>query len=268
MRLGIFGIVVMFCFCGSDEMSSNPKSNKPLNTTLFLGLDPSSYLTGNFDSKKVLIAFPSEDGKEHFLREDVLRSYQDMLDEFEKSIESKNRQKIFLVSSFRSFEQQKSIWESKFTGKKPMRTSIKGKSREEIVDLILEYSSAPGTSRHHWGTDFDINFLENEYFETKGKGGFIYKWLDEKAKNFGFCQPYNTKSKRENKGYNEEKWHWSYAPVAVELQKEWIRLYDSSQITMNTKFLGADVLGYRVKDFVAYTNPDCLKIAEEYIKRK
>lgn len=104
-----------------------------------------------------------------------------MINDFEDSKPSSYKQHIFLVSSFRNFSHQKGIWESKFTGKKAMRVPIKGKSSEEIIGLILEFSSAPGTSRHHWGTDFDLNALDNAYFESNGKGKFLYDWLKENA---------------------------------------------------------------------------------------
>ncbi len=47
----------------------------------------------------------------------------------------------------------------------------------------------PQASRHHWGTDVDINSVEPEYFES-GQGLKEYTWLQENAWKFGFCQPY------------------------------------------------------------------------------
>ncbi len=81
---------------------------------------------------------------------------------------------------------------------------------------ILEYSSMPGTSRHHWGTDIDINDLDNYTFEH-GNGKKVYDWLVANAADFGFCQPYSPKDEKRPHGYNEEKWHWSYIPVARQL---------------------------------------------------
>ncbi|MEO5582547.1 MAG: M15 family metallopeptidase, partial [Saprospiraceae bacterium] len=78
---------------------------------------------------------------------------------------------------------------------------------------ILEYSSMPSTSRHHWGTDMDLNALNNEYFTT-GEGRKIYDWLNRHAAEFGFCQPYTA---GRPVGYNEEKWHWSHMPVSKPL---------------------------------------------------
>ncbi|MEM1220551.1 MAG: D-alanyl-D-alanine carboxypeptidase family protein, partial [Bacteroidota bacterium] len=83
---------------------------------------------------------------------------------------------------------------------------------------ILEFSSMPGTSRHHWGTDIDFNSFENSYF-AQGKGLKEYQWLDQNAARFGFCQTYSEKGESRPTGYNLEKWHWSYLPVAQALTK-------------------------------------------------
>ncbi|MFM9004881.1 MAG: D-alanyl-D-alanine carboxypeptidase family protein [Flavobacteriales bacterium] len=40
----------------------------------------------------------------------------------------------------------------------------------------MKFSSMPGTSRHHWGTDIDLNSVEPSYF-LSGKGLLIYQWL-------------------------------------------------------------------------------------------
>jgi LAS superfamily LD-carboxypeptidase LdcB len=119
-----------------------------------------------------------------------------------------------IISATRNFYVQKSIWEDKWTGKRlvedgqnlalttpdPVKRALK----------ILEYSSMPGSSRHHWGTDMDLNNLNNDYFE-QGEGKKIYDWLTKFAGSYGFCQPY---SAGRPYGYKEERWHWSYIPVA------------------------------------------------------
>jgi len=74
----------------------------------------------------------------------------------------------------------------------------------------------PGTSRHHWGTDIDLNNFNNAYFE-KGQGLEIYQWLVINAPKYGFCQVYTEKNSARPEGYNEEKWHWSYLPIAQQL---------------------------------------------------
>ena len=120
-----------------------------------------------------------------------------------------------IISATRNFDSQKRIWENKWTGK----TIVEGKNLTTILDeqerakIILHYSSMPGSSRHHWGTDFDLNNLENAYFEN-GQGLKIYLWLKTYAAQFGFCQPYTSKTNGTRTGYEEEKWHWSYLPLS------------------------------------------------------
>ena len=58
---------------------------------------------------------------------------------------------IQLVSAYRSFERQQYIWEDKFE-----RYTAEGESPEQAIARILKYSTIPGTSRHHWGTEIDI----------------------------------------------------------------------------------------------------------------
>jgi len=113
--------------------------------------------------------------------------------------------KLTIISGTRTFYQQKAIWERKWHRLNNL------KPKERAVE-ILNYSSMPCTSRHHWGTDIDINKLNNGYFES-GNGLKIYQWLQENASKYGFQQVYTSKDSGRT-GYNEEKWHWSYLPVA------------------------------------------------------
>ena len=126
-----------------------------------------------------------------------------------------------IISAARSFYHQKSIWEAKWTGKKlvngkNLSATIADESTRAVE--ILKYSSMPGTSRHHWGTDIDINSLNPAYFES-GKGKKEYEWLRGNAHLYGFCQVYSEKGKERQDGYEEEKWHWSYVPIASVLTK-------------------------------------------------
>jgi len=86
------------------------------------------------------------------------------------------------------------------------------KTYEATAKKILEYSSMPSTSRHHWGTDIDINSLESDYFKS-GKGKLEYEWLTKNEPKYGFYQVYTSK-KNGRTGYSEEEWHWSYLPLA------------------------------------------------------
>jgi len=121
---------------------------------------------------------------------------------------------LMIISATRNFESQKRIWENKWEG----RTLVEGRNLTTVNDpkerarLILLYSSMPSTSRHHWGTDMDLNSLENSYFES-GQGLKIYQWLTDHSAEYGFCQPYTSKAGGRT-GYEEEKWHWSYLPLS------------------------------------------------------
>ncbi|TGL60170.1 D-alanyl-D-alanine carboxypeptidase family protein [Leptospira ognonensis] len=253
-----FSIILFLLVCGNPPADTQAQKIE----NLYLGLNKDAYLTGRYNSLDVLSEVKLEESaKDHYLRPDVKVALLKMINAFEESKPATYKQHIFLVSSFRSFNQQKSIWESKYTGKKVMREPIAGKTPDQIISLILEFSSAPGTSRHHWGTDFDLNALENGYFEGDGKGKILYDWLVTNAGSFGFCQPYNELAKRNGKGYQEEKWHWSYAPVSKRLQSEWVSAFKEKKIQMEGSFLGSEILGEKALTYVESTNSDCAKIA-------
>ena len=124
----------------------------------------------------------------------------------------------------------------------------------ERATEILKYSSMPGTSRHHWGTDIDVNSLSPSYFES-GKGKKEYEWLRDNAYEFGFCQVYSEKGNEREYGYEEEKWHWSYIPIASKFTqyfKENMRAKDING------FDGSDALSFsEVLKYVEGISPDC-----------
>jgi len=131
---------------------------------------------------------------------------------------------LTIVSATRNFDSQKSIWERKWSG----QTHVEGKNLSKAIGypverakIILKFSSMPGTSRHHWGTDVDLNALENDYFETE-LGKRAYTWLKENASVYGFCQTYTPKNSSRSSGYEEEKWHWSYIPLAKSFLSQYI----------------------------------------------
>ena len=123
-------------------------------------------------------------------------------------------------SAARNFEYQKGIWERKWSGETKIENgtdaSVAYPVPKDRALAILRYSSMPGTSRHHWGTDIDLNAFENSWFET-GDGLRLYNWMIKNASAFGYCQPYTEKSSERPTGYEEEKWHWSFLPVSQPL---------------------------------------------------
>lgn len=118
-----------------------------------------------------------------------------------------------IISATRSFDHQKAIWQRKWEDSKYRHLSDRDKAL-----AILNYSSMPGSSRHHWGTDIDLNALDNEWFD-RGEGGKMYNWLQKNAHKYGYYQVYTSKDDGRT-GYAEEKWHWSHLPLSEKLLEE------------------------------------------------
>ena len=159
--------------------------------------------------------------------------YQDTYEAFKKMTAKAKEDSIHLVirSATRNFSAQKNIWERKWSGTTRLSDGTFASDIEDLKERalkILLYSSMPGTSRHHWGTDIDFNSFNNEYFEN-GEGLKIYQWLQQNAADFGFFQPYTSKSSGRT-GYEEEKWHWSYRPLSDILTEYCFRNVTNEQI--------------------------------------
>ncbi len=175
-----------------------------------------SYIMGRFNPKVhpdfIEIDSLHADRPDLYLRKDTYRAFIKM---YEHAMADGIRLQI--RSATRNFNVQKSIWEAKWTGERMIEggedLSKTTPDPKERALKILRYSSMPGTSRHHWGTDIDLNSFENSWF-TEGEGLDIYNWLTEHAADYGFCQPY---SAGRPYGYFEERWHWSYTPVSAKL---------------------------------------------------
>ncbi len=135
---------------------------------------------------------------------------------------------LLIVSATRNRRYQAGIWNRKWE-------ALQGAGEERALN-ILQYSSMPGTSRHHWGTDFDLNALNNEYFES-GDGLRVYQWLQAHAHKYGFFQPYTAYNTYRDAGYREEKWHWSYYPLASKFQRAYNHIVSYEDLT---GFLGSE----------------------------
>ncbi|WP_179317029.1 M15 family metallopeptidase [Winogradskyella undariae] len=148
--------------------------------------------------------------------------------------------KLIILSGTRNFEEQKVIWERKWERYSNQEPLLRAK-------MILEYSSMPSSSRHHWGTDLDLNNLSNSYFSSK-EGKSIYNWLVENANDYGFYQVYTDKD-NERTGYNIEKWHWSYLPLA----NTYLEYYNQN-VTLND-----------IKGFKGYKQAKGVDIINSYV---
>jgi len=131
-----------------------------------------------------------------------------------------------IVSGYRSYDRQKSIWNRKFKSNQE-----KGLTPENNILKIIEYSTIPGTSRHHWGTDVDIidgakpkegDVLVSNKFHGKGPYAELKKWMEQHAESFGFYLPYTRSIDR--KGFYYEPWHYSFAPLSIPILKSYLQL--------------------------------------------
>lgn len=215
--MGIFKVYIktlLFFFFGYFiTCKPSPKKEKPKTFVAKVKTDSANvypsylsknYVLGKFDYTKHpdFIVVPKElSSKKIYIRKDVFDMFHKMSTQAKKEGIS-----LKIISGTRNFVHQKRIWDWKWTDK------YKKHSPEKRALKILEYSSMPGTSRHHWGTDIDINNLNNSYF-SKGKGKKEYDWLLKNASKFGFYQVYTSKENGRT-GYNEEKWHWSFVPLS------------------------------------------------------
>ena len=166
---------------------------------------------------------------------------------------------IEVVSSYRSFEHQKRIWTRKYN-----KYISQGLLPEKAIDKIIEYSTIPGTSRHHWGTDIDIidgskpkpkDVLLAKHFEKGGLYNDLKKWLDNHAEEYGFCLVYTDVLER--KGFKYEPWHFSYLNTSKEILLEFIKI-DIKKVLLNEKIVGSE---YFTDDFLhSYIEENVLDI--------
>jgi len=183
---------------------------------------------------------------------------------FEKMQKAAKKEGVVLeiISGYRSYDRQKAIWNRKYKANK-----AQGLSPEQNIKKIIEYSTLPGTSRHHWGTDVDIidgskpkigDVLVAEKFHNKGPYTELKKWMDQNAKKFGFYLPYTKNQNR--KGFYYEPWHYSYAPLSICLLKSYTSL-DLNKVLITEGLEGSTHLN--AKFISTYYKENILGIADE-----
>jgi LAS superfamily LD-carboxypeptidase LdcB len=266
----IFPIIVLILLCTPiitsslldlEQRKANEKilEQEKIQKEVLKKAEEKIYLMGKFDPAQTenFIAVPVQynvGGYKMYLRKEALDAFLQMA-----SAADKDEVDLKIASATRNFDYQKNLWNNKWTGAVP----VDGKNLAKSIPngllrfkKILEYSAVPGTSRHHWGTDIDINNANPEYFETE-QGEKVYAWLVKNAPSYGFCQPYTLKGTVRPEGYNEEKWHWSYLPLAKTFTEEYkniitdadIKGFDGDQYVAGQDLINKHVLGI---------NPDCL----------
>ena len=120
--------------------------------------------------------------------------------------------KIWVVSSYRSFNEQ---------------ASLKGAYTKTYGSGANAFSADQGYSEHQLGTTLD--------FTTEGLGGTIngfdgtkaYTWMQENAHKYGFTLSYP----KGNAFYVYEPWHWRFVgeDLARDLKKDNANFYDWDQ---------------------------------------
>jgi len=224
-------ILILIIKAGNFEIStSHPSEQKRLSPQQELiekGIETpidTKYLLGKFDPAQetdfVAIDKTHTDKKDLYLRDETYEAFVKM-----HAAALKDGIKLIIISATRNFYSQKFIWERKWKGETLVEGKNLAKTANDPVErakIILKFSSMPGTSRHHWGTDIDLNALNNDYFSTE-QGKKIYDWLQKNASEYGFCQTYTPKNSSRPSGYEEEKWHWSYLPLARSFLDQYIQ---------------------------------------------
>jgi len=166
---------------------------------------------------------------------------------------------IEVVSAYRSFERQKQIFEGKYK-----RFTNQGFAPLNAIKKIIEYSTIPGTSRHHWGTDIDIidrnaprpkSVLESSNFHGEGPFCKLKDWLNKHANRFGFYEVYTNNTTR--KGFKYEPWHFSFAAISKPMLQEYKKL-DIKKVLQEEKIEGSE---FFTNDFISsYKNENILDI--------
>lgn len=224
------------------------QDSMPVSRELLLGqVDAASYA----DFSLVDLQYASREGM--YMQKEAYAAFMAM---FDAALQDGLRLQI--VSAFRSFDRQKRIWESKWNGQQILQGHLLATEiddpRERALE-ILRFSAMPGTSRHHWGTDIDLNSLDNRYFD-QGEGKLIFEWLRNNASRFGFCQPYSAKGEARTEGYEEERWHWSYMPLSSVYLSRYQQIIGYADIQGFSGWETAEIIDV-IRLYVESINPDC-----------
>ena len=147
---------------------------------------------------------------------------------------------IEIVSGYRSYQKQKNIWNNKYN-----KNFEEGFLGIKNINRIIQYSTLPGTSRHHWGTDIDIidkrftpkgDLLIEKNYTENGIYNQLYHWMKKNSKKYGFHLVYDDSAER--KGFRFEPWHYSYKPLSVVFLARFIEGGLIFKITQDSSLLG------------------------------
>ena len=138
----------------------------------------------------------SKDGKQK-IRTAVYEDLRKMIDDA-----AKDNIKLFVVSGYRTWEKQKSLFNNS--------------QDKKGLEHALLYSAKPGHSEHQLGLAVDFNNTEPSFEKTKQ-----YQWLKQNAYKYGFIERY-PKGKEFITGFAYEPWHYRYlgSDVSTKIYEE------------------------------------------------
>ena len=166
---------------------------------------------------------------------------------------------IKVVSAHRSYNRQREIWNAKYR-----KLISQGLSAKDAIQEIITFSTLPGTSRHHWGTDIDIidnanpqsgDVLLAKKFYGEGPSSALRSWMNQNAADYGFLEVYTDHPNR--KGFAHEPWHYTYHSLSKAYLEILIN-YAISEIAKDEQLLGREFLD--AEFFTNYTAEHLLDI--------
>jgi hypothetical protein len=188
------------------------------------------------------------------MQEEVYEAYERM-----RQAAAKEGIEIKVVSAHRSYHRQREIWNAKYK-----TLTLQGLPAKDAIQEIITYSTLPGTSRHHWGTDIDIidnanpqsgDVLLAEKFYGDGPSSALRSWMNRNAADYGFLEVYTDHPNR--KGFAHEPWHYTYHSLSKAylevLTNQVISEIAKDEQLLGRKFLDADF-------FKSYTTEHLLDI--------
>ena len=129
---------------------------------------------------------------------------------------------IVVTSGYRSYAYQRSLFNTYIEQERAAHPSW---TDEQIRNLVLTYSAAPGTSEHHTGNAIDLISTNYVTLDETFAQNPAYVWLQQNAHLYGFILRYPA-DKTDITGYSYEPWHYRFVgkQAATEIHERGITL--------------------------------------------
>lgn len=204
----------------------------PVTDPLLLLVNKQNALEQSFVPEELVILDESytTGGKEIKLNKTVAEAVLRMLD----AMANDGIENATVTSGYRTYEYQQKLFNKYIDEEKARHPDM---SDDEIRDLVLTYSAAPGTSEHQSGLCVDLFTDEMEGLWNYGSEtpknpydkGFAetdaFVWLQQHAHEYGFIMRF-PENKTDITGYSYESWHYRYVGVehATKIHEQGITL--------------------------------------------